>query len=95
MKLKLIKTPRPVQKDMVCLTSYGAFKWTSVGAVVEVSEEAGYEILNKWKACFEIVASTQSSTQSDEAPKKKKTTKMAASPANKMVGSDDKEESED
>lgn len=92
MKLKLIKTPRPVQKDMVCLTSYGAFKWTSVGAVVEVSEAAGYEILNKWKACFEIASS---STQSDEEPKKKKTTKMTASPANKMVGSDDKEKSED
>jgi hypothetical protein len=58
MKLKMIKGPRPGQLDMVCLTSKGAFQ-AKIGDTIEVSDEAGHEILTKWGQCFQMDQSPQ------------------------------------
>ena len=46
MKLKLVKAPRPGQKDMTCHTAAGTFSM-KVGETKEVSDVAGAELLVK------------------------------------------------
>jgi hypothetical protein len=81
MKLKCVRGPRPGQKTMVCLTSKGAFKW-EVGQTHQIPDEAGHEILAKWKQCFAEVKTKPKpapEAKSESSPE----TKMMAAPENK------------
>ena len=53
MRLKMIRGPRPGQKEMVCLTASGAYS-AEIGKVLEVSDTAGHEIMTRWAGCFEV-----------------------------------------
>ena len=75
MHLRLTGYPRQAQNCLVMTTSVGTFKLTAVGDVIDVPDQAGYEILAKYASCVEVVR---------EATSKRKG-KMMASPENKMV----------
>ena len=77
MKLKLLKAPRPGQKDMVVHTEFGTYS-VKAGETLEVSDEAGHAIMAKWNTCFLMLAAEPKKTPSKE-------TKMKSSYENKKL----------
>lgn len=82
MLLKLKKTPRNGQKDMVCNNRYGTVVFSSVGAQVEVSDTTGHQILADWPGCFEIVQPSVKVVKAKDVPT---VDEAAALEATKMV----------
>lgn len=57
MKIKMIAGPRPGQMDMVVTTTHGTIS-ADMGQTLELPDEAGHQVMAKWPACFEVVASS-------------------------------------
>lgn len=53
MKLKMVRGPRPGQKDMVAQTKKKTYA-VSIDGILDVPEEDGHEIMTLWPQCFKI-----------------------------------------
>lgn len=65
MKIKLIRTPRPGQPDMVFQTQLGTYS-VEMGGSVELTDEEASVAMGRWPGCF----AKQDEKTEEEAPVK-------------------------
>lgn len=53
MRLKLLRAPTAGAKDMVCQTDKKTYD-VKVGDTLEVPDQEGHAIMQKWGHCFEV-----------------------------------------
>jgi hypothetical protein len=55
MKIKMIKGPRPGQRDMVCSTAHGTFA-IELDQVIDIEDKQALAAMNQWPGCFHQVS---------------------------------------
>lgn len=58
MKIKLLRTPRPGQEDMVCQTKTRTCS-VEVGKTLDLADDEALYLIEQWPGCFDRVEETQ------------------------------------